>query len=251
MLGRSDIDRIEDPVHHVRAVAGQQRSDVDMSFLQILIRIKLIKSSLQLTMRSLIARHLGTNETSFQSIELIVNLLSSRIKRSRKRRIYASEFLSQTIELKIDVLLRVCKELRRVGAKVLFNHTLHHRLESFKEICELQIVSFQHASGVALNHGQTRTWQDRRRWPFEHAINFSRLCEVSNFCGAAVVSDGRQQVVLDHSTQRHVRTESLRCFKRHGGKFFGAVLLLEVSGLVVSIFETRNCVSSTVVIVQK
>src|ERR1041384_3554280 len=113
-------------------------------------------------MHGLVARHLGTHETRLQSRELIFNLLASRIECSRERGIDRLELLSQTIKLVIDVLLGVRKQLRSVSAEMLFDDALHHRLESFKEICERQIVSFEHAPGVALDHAQTRTRQDRR-----------------------------------------------------------------------------------------
>src|SRR6185369_2040673 len=126
-------------------------------------------------MCGLIARHLRTHEPRLQSIELIVDLLSSRIECGCECRVDRLELLSQTIEFVIDVLLCIRKQLRGVSAEMLFDNALHHRLESFKEVCEREVVSFQHASGVTLNHGQTRTRQDRCCGTFEHAISLSRL----------------------------------------------------------------------------
>src|SRR5216684_2925378 len=73
MLIRSNVDRVVDPLDHVAAVAGEQRSDVDVALLQLFVWIKLIEGALQLPMRSFIARHLGPVKARAQPFELIVD----------------------------------------------------------------------------------------------------------------------------------------------------------------------------------
>jgi hypothetical protein len=97
-------------------------------------------------------------------------------------------------------------KLRACRAEMFFDDALDHRFESFEESRERQAVAFEHAAGVTLDHRQTRTRQDRRRRSFEHAIDLGGLREVSDLRGAAVVSDRRQQVILDHGAQRTIRT---------------------------------------------
>ena len=84
VLIRTEINRVEDPLDHIRAVAGQQRGDVDVALLQLLVRIELVDRALQLPVRRFITRHLRTHETRFQSIELIVDLLSTGIECARE-----------------------------------------------------------------------------------------------------------------------------------------------------------------------
>ncbi len=74
MLIRSYIDRMVDPVRHVAAVAGEQRSDVDVALLQFFVRVELIEGALQLAVRGFVARHLGAVKTRAQSLKLIINL---------------------------------------------------------------------------------------------------------------------------------------------------------------------------------
>src|SRR5690348_7267995 len=105
-----------------------------MALLQILVRIELIERALQLPVRGFIARHLRAHETLPQPIELIIDLLASRFECSRECRIDCREFLSQTIEFVIDVLLRVREELRTVSREMLFDDALGDSIESFKQI---------------------------------------------------------------------------------------------------------------------
>src|SRR4029079_11031169 len=89
---------------------------------------------------------------------------------------------------------------------------------------------------------------------FEHAVSLRRLCEVSNLSGAAVVSDRRQQIILDHSTQRHVRTESLRRFESHLCELFRGVFPFALLRTVLSIRDTRHCMAAilgTVLLMEK
>src|ERR1051325_9119964 len=104
------------------------------------------------------------------------------------------------------------KELRRVGAENLLDYALDRRLESFEEVFQREVISFEHATGVTLDHRQTGAVQDWCRRSIEHAIDFGSLREVRDLRGAAVVRDCRQQVVLDHRAQRDVRAKSLRLF---------------------------------------
>jgi hypothetical protein len=83
MLIRSNIDRVIDPLDDVAAVAGEQRSDVDVPFLQALVGIKLIKRALQLPVRGFVPRHLCAVKASAQTFELIVDLAPAGFQRIR------------------------------------------------------------------------------------------------------------------------------------------------------------------------
>ena len=87
MIVTPEVNGVEDPLDHVRAVARQQRSDVDVSFLQIFVWIELIQGALQLAMRGFVARHLCANETRAQTVKLILNLLAARLESTGQRRI--------------------------------------------------------------------------------------------------------------------------------------------------------------------
>jgi len=88
MFVRPQVDGVVDPLNNIRAVAGQQRGDVDMAFLQILVWIELIERALQLAVRGFIAGHLRANETRAESIELILDFLPARVERARERGIH-------------------------------------------------------------------------------------------------------------------------------------------------------------------
>src|SRR5215213_3162237 len=107
---------------------------------------------------------------------------------------------------------------------MLLHDALDNGLESLEEIRECQVISFQHPASVALDHRQARTRQDRRRRSLEHAIDLRGLREVSNLGSTAVVSDRRQQVILDHSSQGHVWTEPLWFLLCEDGELLCGVL---------------------------
>ena len=124
MFVRAEIDGVEDPLDHVCAVAGEERRDVDVALLQIFVRIKLVEGALQLPVHGLVTRHLRAHETLFQPVQLIVDLLASRLERSRERWIDRRQLVAQTIKLVIDVVLGIREELRTVSRKMLLDHAL-------------------------------------------------------------------------------------------------------------------------------
>ncbi len=134
------------------------------------------------------------------------------------------QLVAQAIEFAVYVSFRFGEAFRGAGAEMFFNDSLDDGFESFEEICELQAIFFQHAAGVAFDHRQTRTRNNRRRGTIEQTIDFRGLREVSNFGGAAVVRDRRQKMILDHRAQSHVWTEAFRRFERHRSEFGGGVL---------------------------
>src|ERR1051326_9186513 len=127
MFARAQINRIEDPLNHVSAVAGQQRRDVDVAFLWIFVRIELIERALQLAVNGFVALHLCSYESRAQTFELIVDLLATGVERTRERRIDRLEIPPQTIELMIDVLFSIHEQLRRVCAEMLLDNALDDR----------------------------------------------------------------------------------------------------------------------------
>ena len=124
-----------------------------------------------------------------QSVELVLNFLATGVERAGERRIDGLQLVSQAIELVVNVFFGGGEALRRARAEVFFDDSLYHRFGSFEEIGEREPVSFEHAAPVAFDHGQTRTRQNRRRGPFEHAIDFGGLRKVGDLGGAAVVSE--------------------------------------------------------------
>src|ERR1051326_966551 len=200
-------------------------------------------------MHGLVALHLCAYKSSAQTFELIVDLFTPGLERTRERWIDRLEILPQTIELVIDVLFSIREQLRRVGAEMLLDNALDDRFESFKKVLQAQPISLQRATRVTLDHRQTRARQDRCRWSFEHAVDFSGLREVCDLRSAAVVSNRRQQIILNHSAQRDVWTEPLRLFLRQGRKLFGGVFLLVILRFVLSAFNSRDRVSRALLVV--
>ena len=92
MFIRTQVDRVVDPLDHVRAVAGQQRGDVDVSLLQIFVGVKLVGGALQLAVGGLVARYLRANKSCAQPVELILNFLASGFERGGQRGIDRVEF---------------------------------------------------------------------------------------------------------------------------------------------------------------
>src|SRR5450755_1329266 len=99
MLGRFQIDRIEDPVDHVATVAREQRRDVEVALLQGLFRIELIERSLKLTMGGFVARHLRAMKTRAQTFELMIDLAASRLERVSERGIDCAQMRFQIVKL--------------------------------------------------------------------------------------------------------------------------------------------------------
>src|SRR5690348_6479942 len=145
MVVASEIYRIEDPLDHVSAVAGQQRSDVDVTFLQVFVWVELIERALQLPVRGFVARHLRADKARAQAVELILNLFPAGIERARERRVDRLQLVAQTIELAIHILFGVAEKFRRARAEMLFDDASDHRFETFEEIRERESVAFEHS----------------------------------------------------------------------------------------------------------
>ena len=87
MLIRSQIYRVIYPLDHIRAVAGQQRSDIDVAFLQVLVRdtadrMRVVVDDEKLRLSSSVPA-----QNAPQAFELIVNFFSTSIERRRQSRI--------------------------------------------------------------------------------------------------------------------------------------------------------------------
>lgn len=122
MLIRSDIDRVVDPVNDIPAVTGQQRGNVDVALLEILIRIKLFKSAEQLALGGLIARHLSAMKARAQSLKLMIDFAPAGFQRVGEGGIDAPQLFAQSVELAVHGVLSTSERLRRVRAQVFLNH---------------------------------------------------------------------------------------------------------------------------------
>ena len=69
MLVGSDVYCVVNPVDNVAAVARQQRSNVDVPLLQFLMRIQLIKCSLQLSLGRFVPRHLRAMKAEYAILQ--------------------------------------------------------------------------------------------------------------------------------------------------------------------------------------
>src|SRR5678816_2363311 len=102
MLVRADIDCVVDPIDNVATVARQQRSDVDVSLLQFLIGIELIKRSLQLPLSGFVPGHLRPVKSSAQPFKLVVDLAPASFERVCQSWIDGAQLLAQLIKLTIN-----------------------------------------------------------------------------------------------------------------------------------------------------
>src|ERR1044072_2532869 len=74
--------------------------------------------------------------------------------------------------------------------------------------------------------GEAGARQNPSRRPLENAIELSFLCEVGNFRRAAVISNRRQKIVLEHRAQSYIRTETFRFVRAPIGEFVRGVFLV-------------------------
>src|SRR5437660_9189259 len=93
---------------------------------------------------------------------------------------------------------------------MLLHDAANNVILSREEIGQANVVSFQRPPGVFLDQSHTGTMKNGRYRTIENAVDLGGLCEVRNLSGAAIVSDRRQEIILDHSAQGHVGTETFR-----------------------------------------
>src|SRR5215813_2117681 len=214
MLCRLEINGVIDPLNHIRTVAGQQRCDVDMPLLQLLVRIELIECALELSLGSFVPSHLRSVKARAQTFKLIVNFPPPSLERIGERWIHRLEFVAQSIELAVNLRLSLIERLRRVCSQVFFNYPGQHVLQSGEQIGQSQSELVQHSTSVRFDHRQTRARQNWCNRTFKQPVHFARLREVGYFSRTTKICNRGQEIILNNCPQQNVGSEFLRMGQR-------------------------------------
>src|SRR4029434_10388112 len=99
--------------------------------------------------------------------------------------------------------------------------------------------------------GEARPRQNRSTRAFEQTVNFPRLRKVSNLGSAAVISNRRQEVILNHGAQSNIRTESFGLRQRQVCEFLNGVRLVGLLGCVPSILSANQRLPCSTIIMKK
>src|SRR5438093_13182584 len=93
------------------------------------------------------------------------------------------------------------------------DYSANNVIWSGKKISQSDFIAFQRAPGMLLDHRDARAMQNRVDRTIKRAIDLGCLREIGNFRRAAVVSNRREQIILDHCPQGDVRTKTFRLAK--------------------------------------
>src|SRR2546423_4242547 len=179
---------------------------------------------LNLTVHGFISADLRAIEARPQPIDLIIDFAASFLERVRQRRIDTSKLLLQRIELSVESFSRVLECRGSFFAQVFLDDARNHMIRACKKIGEPEAVTLERSPRVLLDKSQACARQDWSHRPIQQAINLRSLGEISNLCRAAIVSNRRQQIILDDRAQRDVGAETIRLAQGPIRKFLGRVL---------------------------
>ncbi len=144
-----------------------------------------------------------------QAFKLVVDLPPAGFQRIRQGWIDCPQLFAQIIQLAINCPFGFCERFCCLCAEMLFYHPRQNIIQTGKQVHQAEAVFFQQTSGVSLNHRQAGAREDWRDWPGQQTIDFAGLSEVSDFSGASIIGNRRQEIILDHSAQRYIRTKAL------------------------------------------
>src|SRR5438874_2514126 len=101
------------------------------------------------------------------------------------------------------------------------DYSANNVIWSGKKISQADIVPFQRAPGMLLDHRHARAMQNRRDWTIKRAIDLGCLREIGNFSRAAVVSNRRQlmrafDLLYPEKTLQERRINITSLWARHG-----------------------------------
>ena len=85
------------------------------------------------------------------------------------------------------------------------------------------MVTFERATGAALDKSETRAVKNGRYGATQETVDLGGLRKIGDFGGAAEIGDGRQKVILHDAAQCDVGAEAPRLARRPGGQFFRRV----------------------------
>ena len=161
MLTGIQINRVEDPIHHILAMTRQQRRNVNAPLLQILFRIKQVESAFELTLQCFIARNLRALKACAQTIDLIVDFAAAFIERFSQRLIDLPQFILERVKLVIKCLGGVIESFRSFFAQMLFHDFSDDLIVAGKKIFQSYSIAFQSPPGVSLNQRDAGAVENR------------------------------------------------------------------------------------------
>src|SRR5687768_12809660 len=151
VLDRPDVNRVVEPLDGVAAVAGDERSDVEVALLKRLLRVERGGGALELAKDRAVARHLRAVKARAEPFELVLDLAPPGRECVAERRVEGGELVAELVERAGDGRVRLVEPAGHVGAEVFFDDAGDDRVEPREEVFEPEAVAFERAARAPLD----------------------------------------------------------------------------------------------------
>src|SRR5262249_13951547 len=150
------------------------------------------------------------DELSPEVFELIKDLCAGALNRFRKRSVRLSQCRFELIELFIESFFGLCKPIGCVAIQTPFYDFGDRGMQAIEEVLQLESILAHGFLMPSFDQRKTRARKHARLNPSKDFVDRIDLRKVSDLRRTANVGGSRQEEVLNHRTQRHIGTETVR-----------------------------------------